>query len=91
MPPTEGETRCTSTGTTCIHQYIERNTTFEIQKAIALQVFSASVSNGSGILGACKVASACTQFAASTIRTSWAVDIFRDYFAVLSNIEDVTE
>ena len=53
-------------------------------------MFSASVSNGSGILDACKVASACTQFAASTIRT-WAVDIFRDYFAVLSNIEDVTD
>lgn len=43
-----------------------------------------------GMLEACEFASACTQFSACTIRT-WAVDVFRDYFAVMSNIDDVTD
>ncbi len=77
-------------GKNYIQQYIERNTTFEIHKAIALQVFSASVTNGSGILEACNFASQCTQFSACTIRT-WAVEVFRDYFGVVSNIDDVTD
>ncbi|ORU94723.1 MAG: hypothetical protein A6F71_09525 [Cycloclasticus sp. symbiont of Poecilosclerida sp. M] len=75
---------------TCLNNYIERNTTFTIQKAIALHIFAVSVSNGSGIMTACAQASSFTHFAVEVIRR-WAVDVFRDYFGTLSCIEDVTD
>ena len=43
-------------GMQCIKQYIERNTTFEVQKASALSVFAGAVLSGHGILEACGIA-----------------------------------
>ena len=77
-------------GMQCIQQYIERNTTFEIQKASALSVFAGAVLSGHGILEACDLASVCTVFAARTIRR-WAYEMFGDFFSVVSNIDDITD
>lgn len=71
----------------CIKDYIERNTTFIIQKACALRIFCGCVLSGMGIV---KAAASCTAFSARVIR-KWAVEIFRDYFAIISNIDDVTD
>ena len=83
-----------SEGMTCIHiwhdMHIERNTSFTIQKAIALRIFSVCVFNGSGIIEACEQASSVTSFSAEVIRR-WAVEVFRDYFSTLSTIEEVTD
>ena len=73
-----------------MQQYIERNTTFAIQKACALQIFAGSVLSGNGILEACDLAAVCTSFCARTIRR-WATNVFRDYFSLLSNFDDVSD
>ena len=77
-------------GLECISLYIERNTTFTQQKAVALQIFAGSVVSGSGILEACELASRCTTFAARSVRR-WATEVFRGYFSSISNIDDVTD
>jgi hypothetical protein len=61
-----------------------------MQTAIALQVFSASFAKGDGVLEACDLAAACTDFTAGVVR-KWAVQVIRDYFGVLSSIDDVTD
>ena len=77
-------------GMQCIQRYTERNTTYVVQKANALQIFAGSVLGGSGIIEALDLAAACTSFAARTIR-KWATDVFSDYFALLSCLDDVTD
>ena len=77
-------------GMKCIKQYIERNTTFEVQKASALSIFAGAVLSGHGILEACALASVCTVFAARTIRR-WATEVFGDFFSVISNSDDITD
>ena len=77
-------------GFACLQQYTERNTTFTIQKAFALQVFAGSVLRGSGILESCELAAACTPFSACTVRR-WASTVFVDYFSIQSNIDDITD
>ena len=77
-------------GMKCIKQYIERNTTFEVQKASALSIFAGAVLSGHGILEACALASVCTVFAARTI-CRWATEVFGDFFSVISNSDDITD
>ena len=77
-------------GMQCIQRYNERNTTFVVQKAYALQIFAGSVLGGSEIIEAFDLAAACTSFAARTIR-KWATDVFSDYFGLLSCLDDVTD
>lgn len=45
-----------------IQQYIERNTSYEIQKASALNIFAGAVQSGHGIMEACDLSSLCTNF-----------------------------
>ena len=70
--------------------YIARNTTFKLQKAMALNVFSVAMSEGSGILEACDLASKYSFFSAKTIR-SWAEALFLHFFGSISNIDDVDD
>lgn len=77
-------------GMECIHQYIERNSTFVMQKAIALHILAVCLSNGGGVLDACAQASDFTQFSAEAIRR-WAVEIYRDYFGTISSMENITD
>ena len=60
-----------------------------MQKAVALNIFAVSVSNGSDIMEACKTASSFTSFCVEVIRR-WAVDIF-GFFDGISSIDDVTD
>lgn len=77
-------------GFRCIQEYTERNTSFAIQKATALQIFAGSVLRGSKIMEACDIAAGCTTFNSHTIR-KWAKDTFTGYFATVSSIDDVTD
>ena len=77
-------------GMESIKQYLERNTKFAIQKAIALHVFAVAVSDGSGIIESCKQASRITGYQSEVIRR-WAVACFRDFFGGISNIDDITD
>ena len=71
-----------------IFRYIEQNTTLEIQKAVALNIFVLSLGDGDCILSACNVASRYTGFCVEVIRR-WAESIFGEFFGVLSNIDNV--
>ena len=71
-------------------QSSERNTTFVIQKAVTLQVFSACVCSGMVILEACSVAATSMGFSAQVVRR-WAKDIYADFFVPLTSVEDVTD
>lgn len=77
-------------GLYCLQQYIERNTIFEVQKAHAISAFAGAVLNGRKILEACDLEATGTLFAARTIRR-WASDMFGDFFAHISNIDDITD
>jgi hypothetical protein len=77
-------------GQKSLSKYIERNTMHTMQKAIALNIFAVSVSEGHPILDACKLAGKCTSFHPRVIRR-WAEMIFRDFFAEIANIDDVTD
>ncbi len=77
-------------GMACLASYIERNTTFVIQKTIALHLLAVLLSNGERILDACKQVAVFTSISSEVIRR-WAVEIFRDYFGELSSLEDVTD
>ena len=78
-------------GGECINGFLERNTTFETQKAFALHVFATAVRvDGAGILAATAEAAKYTGFSSEVIRR-WAVECFHDFFGHLSNIDDVTE
>ena len=67
-------------GCKCLSGYTERNTSFAVQKAIALQFFSSLVTQGYGILDACNVTGAAMSISAEVVRR-WAANIFADYFA----------
>ena len=54
-------------GKDILDKYIERNTTFAIQKAIALKIFSVAVLDGDGIVAACKLAAKLTGFSAEVV------------------------
>ena len=54
-----------------IQQYTERNTTFVMQKAFAIQLFGCLVLQGKGIIAASEYAATCSSFHARTIR-KWA-------------------
>ena len=77
-------------GQNVLGKYIERNTTYTIQKAMALNIFSVAVSEGHGILSACEMAGKCTSFTPRVIR-QWAQAVYRDFFAETSNIDDITD
>lgn len=77
-------------GMTRICTYIERNTPFVMQKAIALSIFAKFVSSGKGIVESCDLASFCTNFSSEVIRT-WAVVCFRDFLGTVSCIDDVDD
>ena len=49
-------------GLVCIQNYIERSTSFIIQKAFAFQLFATSVVNGIEVLKACVLAAKCSTF-----------------------------
>ena len=73
-----------------IQTYIERNSLFHLQKAIALNIFSVAVSDGSGIIDACNLAAKCTGFHIDAIR-KWAGAVFRDFFGTVANIDNVDD
>ena len=73
-----------------IKAYIERNSTFTIQKAVALNIFSVSVLDGSRILEACNIASKYTGFSSQVIRR-WAEFVLVDLFASTSNIDNIDD
>ena len=77
-------------GKTCLSNFIERNTTFANKKALALHVFALGVLSERGIKNSCALAAAITGFRELVIR-QWASDIFKDYFATLSCLDDITD
>ena len=77
-------------GKDIISKYIERNITFTEQKAMALNIFAVAVSEGDGVLDACKMAAKFTGFNPEVIRR-WAMDIFLDFFGSTSNIDDIDD
>ncbi len=68
----------------------ERNTIFSIQKATTLQVFGACVCNGMGIVESCRIAASSMGFSSEVVRR-WAKEIYADFFATLSSLEDITD
>ena len=58
-----------------IQQYTERNTTFVMQKAFAIQLFGCLVLQGKDIIAAIK----------------WARNVFVDYFSTAANLDDITD
>ncbi len=68
----------------------ERNTTFATQKATTLHVFGACVHNGMGILQSSKIAATSMGFSCEVVRR-WAKEIYVDFFATLTSLEDVTD
>ena len=73
-----------------IQQYTERNTTFVMQKAFAIQLFGCLVLQGKGIIAASEYAATCSSFHARTIR-KWARNVFVDYFSTAANLDDITD
>lgn len=73
-----------------LQAHIEHNATLAIQKSMALQVFGAAVRSGMHIVDACKLSSLATGFNHKVIHR-WAQNIFVDFFASKSSLEDVTE
>ena len=62
----------------CINGFLERNTTFETQKAFALHIFTTAVRvDGAGILAATAEAAKYTGFSSEVLRR-WAVECFHD-------------
>lgn len=74
----------------CLQGFIERSTTFTIQKAAALRIFAGSILMGRGIGEALDLSALCTGCCSRTIRR-WASHVFGDYFANISNLDDVTD
>ena len=54
-------------GKDIIDKYIERNTSYEIQKAIALKIFSVSVLDGDGVIAACNLAAKLSGFSSEVV------------------------
>ena len=86
----KGSPHALQQGMQTLQSYTERNTTFVIQKAVTLQVFSACVCSGMAILEACSVAATSMGFSAQVVRR-WAKDIYADFFVPLTSVEDVTD
>ena len=65
-----------------LRQYIDKNTTFEVQKAFALVTFEKCVTvDQMGIIEATKVASKFTGFC------GWAMTVFADFFGSISGVK----
>ena len=77
-------------GQDIIYKYIERSGRFTLQKAMALNIFSVSVMEGSGIIQACNLASKITGFSPQVVRR-WADAVFLGFFATTANIDDVDD
>ena len=76
-------------GMQTLQSYTEHNTTFVVQKAVTLQVFSTCVCSGMAIMEACSVAATSMGFSAQVVRR-WAKDIYADFFVPLTSVKDVT-
>ena len=79
-----------TSGQYILNKYIERNTTYTIQKAIALNIFSIAILEGDEILAACRVASKFTGFSAEVIHR-WACTTYVEYFGKIVNIDDIDD
>lgn len=77
-------------GQQILQSYVDVNTTFVVQKAMALNIFAVSMREGSGVLDACTEAAKFTGFNAEVIRR-WAEAVFRDFFFVTANIDNVDD
>ena len=73
-----------------LQQFTESNTTFSTQKAFALQVVAGMVLAEKGFTASCSLAAQCTGFSSETIRR-WAVELFANYFGLVSNLEDISD
>ena len=73
-----------------LEQYIDKNTTLEVQKAFALVIFGQCITTDKmGIIEATRVACKFSGFSAEVIRR-WATNVF-DLFGNVSCVEDVDE
>ena len=86
----KGSPHALQQGMQTLQSYTERNTTFVVQKAVTLQVFSACVCSGMAIMEACSVAATSMGSSAQVVRR-WAKDIYADFFVPLTSVEDVTD
>ena len=73
-----------------LRAFTECKLPYAVHKAFALQVFTASVLQGNGILSSCDLAASCTSFGSRSIRR-WANDIFVDFFSTVSSLENVED
>ena len=74
----------------CMQSYLERNTTFVMNKACALRIFAGAVLSGYGIMESCNLAAKCTLLSSRTI-WQWANDVFGDFFSIVSNLDDISD
>ena len=77
-------------GKDIIDKYIERNTSYEIQTAIALKFFSVSVRDGDGVITVCNLAAKLSGFSSEVVRR-WTWTIYVEYFGRLGNFDDVDD
>ncbi len=74
-----------------LEQYIEKNTTAEVQKAFALVIFGKCVTTFKmGIIEATEAASKFSGFSGEVIRR-WAMNVFAEFFGSVSCVEDVDD
>ena len=73
-----------------MHSYIDANTTLATQKAMALNIFAVCMKEGNGIIEACAEAAKYTGFNAEVVRR-WAETIFRDFFLITANIDNISD
>ncbi len=69
---------------------LERNITFALHKAMALQVFGACIKKGMGVLESCDLVSLATGFRQQVVR-KWAHSFFAEYFSLLTSVDDTTD
>ena len=55
--------------------YIERNTSFVVQKSVVVQVYGACISSGMGILEACMVTGTSMSFSEQVVRRSMLISL----------------
>ena len=73
-----------------LEQYIDKNTTLEVQKAFALVIFGQCITTDKmGVIEATRVACKFSGFSAEVIRR-WATNVF-DLFGNVSCVEDVDD
>lgn len=77
-------------GQRLLNEFIERNTTFVLQKIVALHIFATAVMDGDNISWACKIASRYSGFSDEVVRR-WSRAFFLDYLGELANIDDADD